>query len=118
MGSVAVSNWASDRWVARMNDAIQDCDQVASDDPRFAYGEDTFAPPPGTWAPDCGHPRCLEDDQDCVTYGGQNGHEWGCPVAECRWDAARASCELATGHSGDHSYALPSLVALATGVMS
>ena len=85
-----------------------DCDAYAAEDSRFDYGNwDTFSPPPGTWAPDCGHAACVADDLDCVTYGGDNGHDWGCPVAACRWDAARAGCEFVIGHAGDHSYALP-----------
>jgi hypothetical protein len=83
------------------------CDAEAQDDPRFAYAESTFNPPLGTWAPDCGHAACVADDQDCVTYGGPNGHDWDCPVAVCRWDTARATCDLSDGHYGDHSYALP-----------
>ena len=77
------------------------CDYEAADDPRFAYTEDTFAPPPGTWAPDCGHPACLADEQACPNF-----HDWDCPVATCRWDTARRCCELPKGHEGDHDYAL------------
>lgn len=82
------------------------CDAEAQDDPRFAYAEDTFSPPAGTWAPDCGHAACVADDAECVTYGGRNWHEWDCPVATCRWDTARATCYFTVGHTGDHSYAL------------
>lgn len=79
---------------------IDFCESEAADDPRFAYTEPTFAPPPGTWAPECGHPACVADM--CPGY-----HDWDCPVAECRWNAARAGCELASGHEGEHSYAMP-----------
>ncbi len=79
------------------------CDAYASEDPRFDYGNwDTFAPPPGTWAPDCGHEACVEDESRCPGF-----HDWDCPVATCRWNAARTGCDFPANHSGDHSYALP-----------
>ena len=68
-------------------------------DPRFDYGEDTFGPPAGTWAPDCGHAACVEDERACTDC-----HDWGCPVARCRWDTAHAMCELDEGHDGEHRF--------------
>lgn len=71
-------------------------------DPRFDYAEDTFAPPPGTWAPDCGHAACAEDERACTAEGGC--HDWDCPVATCRWDTAGAMCVLDEGHAGEHRF--------------
>jgi hypothetical protein len=86
---------------------IDYCDAEAQADPRYQYAEATFNPAPGTWAPDCGHPACVADDDVCVTYGPGAGHEWDCPVATCRLDTASAACGFAPGHDGDHSWALP-----------
>ena len=83
------------------------CEAYAEDDPRYQYGESTFAPAPGTWAPDCGHPACLADDRGEGCLGGGGCHYWDCPVAACRWDTARSGCDLPASHDGDHSYALP-----------
>lgn len=81
---------------------IDFCDAYAGDDPRYDYANwDTFAPAPGTWAPDCGHPACVEDDRACANF-----HDYDCPVAVCRWDAARAHCDLPRHATGEHSYAL------------
>lgn len=79
------------------------CDQESADDPRFAYAEDTFNPPPGTWAPDCGHEACVADDTACA----DTGHYWDCAVAKCRHGVAHTTCDFEGGHPGDHSYALP-----------
>ncbi len=78
------------------------CDENRQDDPRFAYGESTFDPAPGTWAPECGHAACIEDDERHPTF-----HGWDCPVAECRWNTARDACQGDAGHAGEHVFALP-----------
>lgn len=80
------------------------CDREVADDPRYQYTEPTFNPAPGTWAPDCGHPACVADDEAHAEVG----HDWDCAIAECRWNAARGTCDFEAGHAGDHSYALPS----------
>lgn len=85
-----------------MSDIVY-CAAEAADDPRFAYAEDTFNPPPGTWAPDCGHPACIEDDAKDADVG----HSWDCAVAECRYGIAHSTCDFEAGHDGDHSYARP-----------
>lgn len=90
----------------------QPCDAERHDDPRFAYAESTFDPPPGTWAPDCGHPACIEDDRHCPS--GDGFHDWDCPVAECRWNTARNVCDLEAGHEGEHRFDLPTAAASAT----
>ena len=68
-------------------------------DPRFDYGTDTFDPPSGTWAPECGHAACIEDDARC-----QDGHGWDCPVAYCRVATATAVCDLERGHRSAHLF--------------
>ena len=90
-----------------MSDIVY-CEAEAQDDPRFRYTESTFDPPPGTWAPDCGHEACVADDRRC-TDGSAGWHDWDCPVATCRWDTARKTCDFPKGHAGDHSYALREL---------
>lgn len=83
----------------------QPCPAERADDPRFDYAGDTFNPPPGTWAPDCGHPACIEDARNCPS--GDGWHGWDCPVAVCRWNAARDCCDLEADHDGEHRFQLP-----------
>ena len=68
-------------------------------DPRFDFGANTFAPPSGVWAPECGHAACVEDDARCT-----KGHGWDCPVAACRVAVASAGCDLEAGHDGPHMF--------------
>jgi hypothetical protein len=90
-----------------MSEIVMGCDAIRREaDPRFEYTNwDTFAPPPGTWAPDCGHAACVEDDKHCPS--GDGFHTYDCPVAVCRWDTARATCDLDDGHDGGHRWYVP-----------
>lgn len=94
-----------------MSTIIMGCDAVRREvDPRFEYPNwDTFAPPPGTWAPDCGHATCVEDARNCPEPSGF--HDWDCPVATCRLSTANATCDLDAGHEGEHHWYIPELTA-------
>lgn len=83
------------------------CHAERQDDPRWDVAADTFDPPPGTWAPDCGHAACVEDAAQCP--GGGGWHDWECPVAACRYEASRDTCSLEAGHEGEHRFRLPAV---------
>ena len=87
-----------------MTEMVMGCDAIRrAADPRFDYPNwDTFAPPPGTWAPDCGHAACIEDDRHCPS--GDGFHTYDCPVAVCRLAAANNTCDLNAEHEGAHQF--------------